>query len=270
MKKLARLAESRLTSQNEISFERKKLNQPSTVHWHDFYELDIILSGHGRTFINGQEHTFQEGTVVFMSPSDFHDFYSDEVEIFNIHFSEESVDSELLHTLIHLNSRISCLDDACMQSMMSLCSLCENVTMGKAYRKLYYKKLLESMLILFLQGTDDEKYEASRSEPDIIQQIVIYANTHFAENPMLKDIADAFHMNENYLCSLFKRYMGENYKSYIRKLKLTHAEKLISFTNLSVTEIALNCGYNTLSHFNREFKSMFHVTPLERRKMFRT
>lgn len=266
MKKRARLAKSRLTSQDEISFERKMLNQSNSVHWHDFYELDIIVAGQGMTFINGQEHTFREGSVVFMSPLDFHDYHYNEVEIFNIHFSEESVDSELLHTLIYLNSRIICLDEACMQSMLGLCSLFENVTMGKAYRKLYYKKLLESILILFLQGADGEKHEAGRTEPDIIQQIVIYANAHFAENPMLKDIAEAFHMNENYLCSLFKRYMGENYKSYIRKLKLTHAERLISFTNLSITEIALNCGYNTISHFNREFKSMFHVTPLERRQ----
>ena len=86
------------------------------------------------------------------------------------------------------------------------------------------------------------------------------------ENPLLKEFAGQFHLNENYLSMLFKEQIGENYKSYLRSLKLNHAEKLIIYTNMPITEIAFSSGYNTLSHFNREFKSMFHITPLEMRK----
>ena len=262
----ARLIKSNVTAKSEIIFERKILDRPSSIHWHNFCELDIIVSGHGSTFINGKECVCKEGMVVFMSPSDLHDYRANELEIFNIQFSEDSVDSNLLHTIIQLKNRMIYMDEKELKGILGICNLMEEGIVGREYQSLYQRKMLESILILFLQSVGSSKKEILPSEPDIIQEIVIYINTNFAENPMLKDVAKAFHINENYLCSLFRQHMGEKYKSYLRKVKLNHAAKMVAFTNLSMTEIALKCGYSTQSHFNREFKNVFHMTPMEMRK----
>lgn len=266
MGKSARMIKRSITAKSEIVFERKLLDKPSSVHWHNFCELDIIVSGYGTTFINGSEYLCKPGMMVFMSPSDFHDYRANELEIFNIQFSEESVDSHILHALINLNSRMVCMGEKDRSILRNICDLVEGTALGKVYRNLYLKRMVESILILFLQNVDSKKEGVFRAEPDIIQEIVIYINAHFAENLTLKDIAKAFHLNENYLCCLFRQHAGEGYKSYLRKIKLEHAEKLILFTNMSITEIALSSGYNTQSHFNREFKNMFHVTPSKMRQ----
>ena len=266
MKKNIRLIKKKQDNKQTIFFERKNLKLSSTVHWHDFYEIDIILSGNGSTMINGKNHLLNEGTMSFMTPSDFHDISSCGVNIFNIQFSEECVDHEILNALIHMNSRICHLDKAQTENICHLCELLEKAKMNTTYLKIYYPKILESILLIFLQNVHSEGEYITQTDPDIIQQIVVYLNIHFTENPLLKDIAAQFHLNENYLCTLFKEQTGETYKNYLRKLKLNYAEKQIIYTNLPITEIAFSSGYSTLSHFNREFKGMFHISPSEMRK----
>lgn len=266
MDKNVRLIKKKQNPTQSIFFERKKLASSSSVHWHDFYEMDIILSGNGTTMINGKKHPLENGTISFLSPSDFHDVCSEDLGIFNIQFSEDCVDHEIINTLIHLSKRICHLDEIQTESIHHLCELLETADMNAAYLKMYHQKILEGILLIFLQNVHADGDDISQAEPDIIQQIVVYLNMHFMENPLLKDIAAQFHLNENYLCTLFKEQTGETYKNYLRKLKLNYAEKQILYTNLSITEIAFSSGYSTLSHFNREFKSMFQVAPLQLRK----
>ena len=60
MQKDVRLIKKKQDYKQEIFFERKHLKASSSVHWHDFYEIDIILSGTGTTMINGKQETLKE------------------------------------------------------------------------------------------------------------------------------------------------------------------------------------------------------------------
>lgn len=269
MNRQVRMVKSSVTAKHEIVFERKWLDLPSSVHWHDFCELDIIVSGHGISYVNGRECVCQKGMMVFSSPSDVHDYQANELEIFNIQFSVEGVDSDILHTLMQMKNRVVYMEKEDYHRIFELCCLMERTVLEDNYRGMFQKRILENMLILFLQNAEANQTEMSRTDVDVIQNVVIYIHGHFSENPMLKDVAKEFHLNENYLCALFHQYTGEKYKSYLRRIKLEHAEKLISYTNTSMTEIALSCGYSTQSHFNREFKALFQMTPNEMRKSVR-
>jgi len=65
---------------------------------------------------------------------------------------------------------------------------------------------------------------------------------------------------------LFKKTTGKSYKAYIKDLKLEYASSLLRATSLPIIEIAGHCGYATLSHFNREFKTRYGVPPTHFRK----
>lgn len=266
MSNTVRLIKRKLTPQKEIFFEEKRLDAPSSVHWHDFCELDIIISGQGVSLVNGKEYDCCEGMMVFMSPSDVHDYRTDDLEIFNIQFATEGVDSEILHTLMQMNKRVVYVNKESIQLLLSLCHLMDSNVVDERYRGLYHRKLLENILLIYMQNIGEKEHYENGFDADIIQKIVIYVNTHFSENPMLKDIAKEFHINENYLCSIFHQHMGEKYKSYLRKIKLEHAQKLIAYTDLPMTEISFTCGYITQSHFNREFRAFFGMTPKKMRE----
>lgn len=261
-----RLIKSKVTAKSEIVYERKELKAVSSIHWHDFCEVDMILSGEGISNVNGKQYECRKGMVVFMSPSDVHDYQANHLEIFNVQFCTEGVDSQIIHTLMQLKGRVAYVKTEDWESFLDICRLLENTRLNDTYRALYDKKMLESILLMFLQNMEEEENEEKHSDVELIQKIVVYINAHFAENPMLRDVAKEFHLNENYLCSLFRQHMGEKYKAYLRKIKLEHAEKLICLTDLPMTEIAFSCGYITQSHFNREFRSFFQVTPKQMRE----
>jgi len=261
-----RLIRNKLSPESEILFEHKILSAPSTIHWHNFYEIDIVLSGTGKTTINGETYTFEEGFVFFMAPSDFHDFvFSEEIELFNIQFTEEGVPHEWLNYLIHTGNRFCQMKPACFENLKLLIKLFETSEMNKKYLKTYHSRLLENILLLFLECIHDDKEASLTTEPELIREIVVYIHAHFTENPPLKELSRIFHVNENYLCSLFKKHLGQNYKTYLRVLKINHAKKLLLYTDMPITEIALNSGYNSQSGFNRDFQSIFHISPREMR-----
>ena len=60
----------------------------------------------------------------------------------------------------------------------------------------------------------------------------------------------------------FREYTGKTYKEYLKELKLRYARRLLLVTEMSVTEISAASGYATQSHFNREFKNYYGLSPL--------
>jgi len=242
-----------------VSKEYKQGLTDISIHWHDCYELDIILSGKGKTICNGQVYPVKPGLVSFLAPADFHEYHNcEEMKLINIKFSEADVDYELLSNFLNAKSNIVYAEPERLTAIETLCALLGALESGR-YTRDYNKKLIESLIITFL-GCCSQKTNRD-IESEVIQKAVMYTNAHFRENPKMGDMAKLCHLNENYFCRLFKRCVGMSYKEYLKKVKLEYALKLITNTNLPITTVALNCGYETQSHFNREFKSYYHQPP---------
>ena len=123
-------------------------------------------------------------------------------------------------------------------------------------------RLLEAALLML----DKDKTEETAPPTADMPRALTYIHEHFKENPSLSEIAAIIPLNERYFCTRFREYTGVTYKEYLKKLKLRYARRLLLVTELSVTEISEASGYFTQSHFNREFKSYYGVTPIAMRK----
>ena len=123
-------------------------------------------------------------------------------------------------------------------------------------------RIVESLLLLLPSDNDD----ITSNKSGDIQKAIVYINDHFKENPSLSDVAAIIPFNERYFCKKFKEYTGESYKAYLKKLKLGYARRLLLATDYSMIEVAEMSGYQTQSHFNREYKDCFGETPSETRK----
>ena len=96
--------------------------------------------------------------------------------------------------------------------------------------------------------------------------VMAYVNAHFKENPSLEKVASLVFFNKRYFCKLFKKFTGKTYIQYLREVKLNYALNLLKRTNLSITAVALESGYTTISHFNREFYAYYQKTPSQAKK----
>lgn len=74
--------------------------------------------------------------------------------------------------------------------------------------------------------------------------------------------------SEAHVCRSFQRYRQESLSSYLNRLRVREAARLLRETSRSVTEVGLACGFNSLNHFHAEFRNNYHATPLRYRKHY--
>ncbi|WP_271629239.1 helix-turn-helix domain-containing protein [Caldicellulosiruptor sp. DIB 104C] len=92
-----------------------------------------------------------------------------------------------------------------------------------------------------------------------IYHILDYINTNYLRKLKISDIAKEFSMKEYELTKYFKKFTGKSPKEYIKDLKLNKAKELLKFEN--VTNVCYDIRYENISHFIKEFKNKFGVTP---------
>lgn len=97
-------------------------------------------------------------------------------------------------------------------------------------------------------------------------EICKYINEHCTEELQLDDIVEISGFSKSHFIRLFKDFTGVNYYEYLQKRRMTHAELLLLDTDDSISDIAMQSGYNSLATFNRVFKDAHSCTPSEYRK----
>lgn len=99
----------------------------------------------------------------------------------------------------------------------------------------------------------------------VAQQMVNYLNEHLSEEITLQMMAKKFHMNASYVSQYFKKETGMNFSTYISRLRIQTAEKLLRTTEQSVTEISEQVGFHDYRFFSRTFKQATGFTPSQYR-----
>ena len=81
----------------------------------------------------------------------------------------------------------------------------------------------------------------------------------------LKDMADEFHLSEPYISKYIKDKSGKTFGDLVTNAKMKKAKTLLRNSNMTVEAIAYAAGYQNVEHFDRQFKKIYQVTPLEYR-----
>ena len=93
-----------------------------------------------------------------------------------------------------------------------------------------------------------------------------YVQYHYAEDPSLRKTAEAAHLSDAYLSRLFTSHLDTTYSRFLTGVKISHAMALLVNTKLTITEIAVQCGYVNSNYFSDAFKKIVGVSPLKYRK----
>ncbi len=107
------------------------------------------------------------------------------------------------------------------------------------------------------------------SYAELIQKAILYIHEHAKSKISLKDIAASLHVNASYLSSIFKKETGIAITLFIAELKMEDAKRLLENTNLAVTDICYQVGYDNPSYFTEVFKKTTGMTPKEYKLHFK-
>ncbi len=96
--------------------------------------------------------------------------------------------------------------------------------------------------------------------------VLSYINDHYKEDCRLEDIAAAYGFSKYHFARLFRQYTGFTFCSYLLHLRILAAQELLSRPELSITEIAMQSGFSSISTFNRVFRQQVNCSPTEYRE----
>ncbi len=99
-----------------------------------------------------------------------------------------------------------------------------------------------------------------------VHEIAIYLQNHSGEPCSLDDVAAHFFISRSYLTRIFKSVTGFTVTEYLMICRVRKAKMLLDKTDLNITEISTQIGFGSISYFERIFKRMTDLTPLQYRK----
>jgi AraC family transcriptional regulator of arabinose operon len=129
-----------------------------------------------------------------------------------------------------------------------------------AYIKSHHQTILtdEEILEMFLHIFNQHHHavEKRTSNADIYLNFSVqYIKNHIHAEIKINDLANTIGISSTYLLEIFKNKLGVSPKQYLNNLRLTTAKKMLSETDMSVTQIARSVGYDDVLTFSRFFKS---------------
>lgn len=139
-----------------------------------------------------------------------------------------------------------------------------------------YKALIEMEIIHYfidfirdnpeLTPIKDETAIHKSSKYQTIYNIADYISDHYAESISLDGLAGIFYLSKFYLSRSFKEVTGYGVNEYVNILHTKRAKQLLEETTLSVSEIAGTVGYESITYFEKVFKTYMSISPLKYRK----
>lgn len=237
-----------------------------SVHWHDYFELEIVLSGSGSHIYNNAHYTLQRGSVYLMSVYDFHELTADtDMQILQLQFNENILPPQLNEFLSLSRSRFCCtMDESQLEHIAELFQRLEREEeKGSIFSDMLIRSLITQIVIAVARTA---KADVDPVIPGRLQQAVAYIHNHFRENISLKTVAECCSVTPNYLGAQFSQKLGLPFSDYLNMVRLRYACNLLSGTDLSGKEVAFASGYNSVEYFGYIFKKTIGVSPLEYRK----
>lgn len=139
-------------------------------------------------------------------------------------------------------------------------SLCENNFAGlyRAHGELF------NLLSLLLSYRSENLTPLKSTVNRYVENAVCYIETNFGMDINVTQIAKTVGLSRNYLCVLFGRHMGISPVKYLMNYRIEQSRKMLA-QKLTVTETALNCGFNSPANFSVQFKKITGMSPVKYR-----
>lgn len=245
------------------------------AHWHDSMEILFCLNGEVRIHAEHDTLTLSHNQLIVFDSKEVHSIHSDSklYMFLCIH-----VDKKLLSVycpnleLYHIKCRPVPLDDPKAIQYIHLCQLAHELT--RTNIKNASTRAMRSDGTALLMLADLIQYFSEYAPPETasghgnrtIRELISYVNEHYTEKLSLEDAADYVGFSREYFCRFFKQHMGLTFLRYLNEVRISHAGRLLSSTDLSISEIMNTCGFTNQTIFNRLFKEIYGMTPRQARK----
>jgi AraC-like DNA-binding protein len=284
------LLEKSIESLNQ-SFLVKKLQEPffdPNWHFHPHYQLFTVIKGTGTRFIGDDIRHFEEGDTVFLGPNMPHLWRSDrnyfekesqlQTEGIVVYFKEDFLGNDFfeksemydIKTLLKKSERGLDITGKMGAEMV--------IDLNELLGLTGFEGISKLLNILHkLSVTNDYQYISSTnytnthkiSETERMRIVHEYVLKHFKENINLSTVSSLSNMTEAAFCRYFKSRTNKTFSDFVKEIRIGNACKMLQDENKSISQTCYESGYNTVSNFNNQFKSLKGISPKQYQKLYR-
>ena len=230
-------------------------------HWHDFFELEVLLFGKAKHLINGSAKSISSGDAFIITQNEFHsiEMLTDTVFL-NISFSSFAVDKELMVAISSYAGAFCAEIEPNLLKVLQNYASCNFETLP--FSEIIKRDITEILLADILKKSGSEQ----RSLPHAVRECVSIINLNFRNEISLEQAARQLYLSPNYLGVLFKNALGCSFRQYLNRVRLRYACNLLTGTEYSVKETAALSGYASTEYFTYAFKEALGTSPALWRK----
>jgi AraC-like DNA-binding protein len=117
-----------------------------------------------------------------------------------------------------------------------------------------------------LLNADGVPIVVQTQDNDRIAGLYSFMRSNFQRDISLEEIASQAAMTIPSFCRYFKKVTGKTFTQLLNEFRIVHACKLLTEGNMTISEIAFECGFNNFTNFNKQFKRVTGQTPSQYRK----
>lgn len=127
---------------------------------------------------------------------------------------------------------------------------------------------LNDLLTFLMESSWHQGNSSNAPKKMEVSCVKFFLDEHYSEKLSLESVASHFFIDKNYLARLFKEQYGVTLVTYLQQVRITHAKRMLRFTDKSIEEIGLECGIGELNYFSRVFKKLEGVSPSKFRRVW--
>lgn len=253
-------------------------------HWHEELEVLVVEKGTVRISVNGTDHLVKQGEGFFINTGILHGAWQDGAEpcrlhsiVFHPRFVGGSVDSILwqkyLEPLLTDASRPcvyfsnkSAWEAAASKAVEAAWQL--GVSEEEGFEFEMREQLSKVILLLFKNCLSNDKKPSSKAlrDGERTKAMLQYIQVHYREEISLLQIAESAHICESECLRCFRSVIGRSPIQYVKQVRIQKAAELLLGTDLKISDIGLQCGFQEMSYFAKAFRELKGCTPHEFRE----
>lgn len=260
---------------------------PRLMHCHPEHELVLITSGYGLCFAGDGVIEMKPQHIYFIGSglphffrSDNHYYQSDCKDLCHscyVQFKDQILPGDYRNMLgcININRLMEAGENGIewdiSQNTRLLASFRE-LTACQGFERLHLLyKILDELGRMVDEGNRISllsKTELRSDDESTYCRIVEYIGMKFQEPITLEEIAGHAGMNPSAVCRYFKRKTGESIFGFLLRMRISYAKRKLTETDMAISAIAYDSGFNNLANFNVQFKKFTGYTPSQYRNLY--
>lgn len=259
-----------------------------SAHYHEAIELIYSYTGGCEIVLGGQKLTFGPGDLLFLNSCDVHTIrgLDERTEYLMIQFDPSlfytgslgSFEMKYLLPFTLTSSEYQNIFTAAELSGLGMAALAENIlTESKKKDYGYELSICTDLSRIFLwilrtlkkRGVDYSVGKMiSETDANRVVAAMDLARENYKSGISASDAAKACNVSYSYFSRLFKSITKRNFTDYVNFLRINEAEKLLTETDMSVTDISYEVGFSSSSYFISHFRGAKGISPMKYRKSF--